>query len=222
MLRRARELGYEGDDPGDALARELHVQRLRSLLANGPVSISKAADVLMVGTPGAADHTASLVALADAATDQAGSPVFSARYRLFARATEGAFTCRGNGPHVSLTRHERCTDCGDAAFESGACKRCGAVYSRGCWSASARQPRSSPDAQSTSDGSGWHSPSLSSAPTRTTKPWTRLRPSQPTRAGWVPLRRFLHRDRRKLFSFGLQGPEHADHSLPPRERRRAE
>jgi hypothetical protein len=132
LLQRARELGYGGDDPGDALARELRMQRLRSLLANGPVSISKAADVLMAGTPDAADHTASLVALANATTDQAGSPVFSARYHLFARATEGAFTCLGEkGPHVSLTRHERCAECGDAAFEFGACKRCGAVYLAG-------------------------------------------------------------------------------------------
>lgn len=132
VLRRARELGYVGDDPGDALARELRVQQLRSLLANGPVPISTAADILMADLPDASDHTASLVALANATADQAGSPVFSARYHLFARATEGAFTCLGErGPHVSLTRHERCADCGDAAFEFGACKRCGAVYLAG-------------------------------------------------------------------------------------------
>lgn len=132
LLRRARELGYHGDDPGEALAQEARVRRLRSLLAHRPVPIDTAADALMPGEAGATADTAALVTLANTTRDRAGSPVLSARYHLFARATEGAFTCLGeHGPHVSLTRHERCADCGDAAFEFGACKRCGAVYLAG-------------------------------------------------------------------------------------------
>ena len=132
VLQRARDLGYDGDDPGNALAREIRVQRLRSLLSGGPVPITTAAEVLMAGDAASAQNTASLVALANVTRDRAGSPVLSARYHLFARATEGAFSCLGeHGPHVSLTRHERCGDCGDAVFEFGACKRCGAVYLAG-------------------------------------------------------------------------------------------
>jgi hypothetical protein len=128
LLQRARELGYPGDDPGDALAREVRVRRLRSLLTHRPVPINTAAEALMPGEAGTAAATEALVTLANATRDRAGSPVLSARYHLFARATEGAFTCLGeHGPHVSLTRHERCADCGDAVFEFGACKRCGAA-----------------------------------------------------------------------------------------------
>ena len=55
--------------------------------------------------------------------------MLSARYHLFARATEGAFTClTPGGPHVSLARHEICPDCSGAVFEFGCCKRCGAVH----------------------------------------------------------------------------------------------
>ena len=64
--------------------------------------------------------------------DGAGSPVLSARYHLFARASEGAYTCLSKaGPHVSLARRETCRDCSAAMFEFAACKRCGAVYLSG-------------------------------------------------------------------------------------------
>ena len=64
--------------------------------------------------------------------DSTGTPVLSARYHLFARATEGAFTClTPAGPHVSLARHEICPDCHGAVFEFGCCKRCGAVHLAG-------------------------------------------------------------------------------------------
>lgn len=132
LLDRARELGYDGTDAGDALAHETRVRRLRVLLSHGPLLLADAAEALMPGDPNAAAATAALVTLANATRDMTGTPVLSARYHLFARATEGAYTCLGEqGPHVSLTRHERCEDCGDASFEFGACKRCGAVYLSG-------------------------------------------------------------------------------------------
>ncbi len=132
LLRRAHAFGYQGSDPGDALARETRVRRLRAVLAHGPVPLDDVAQALLPGEPGGTEAAAALVALASATTDATGDPVLSARYHLFARATEGAFACLGaNGPHVSLTRHERCADCGDATFEFGACKRCGAVYLSG-------------------------------------------------------------------------------------------
>lgn len=132
LLERARASGYRGDDPGDALACESRVRRLRSLLAHRPVPIETAAEAIVPGEANSAAHTAALVTLGNSTRTTSGDPVLSARFHLFARATEGAFTCLGEqGPHVSLTRHERCAECGDASFEFGACKRCGAVYLSG-------------------------------------------------------------------------------------------
>ena len=58
-----------------------------------------------------------------------GGAVLSARYHLFASGVEGAFACLGlAGPHVHLSRHETCPDCGSPVFEIAACKRCGQVH----------------------------------------------------------------------------------------------
>jgi ATP-dependent helicase YprA (DUF1998 family)/rubrerythrin len=126
----ARKHGYAGDDPAQALAYEQRVRRLKAMLAHGPIPLREVAQALF---PGHGPSTsAAMVALANSVHDKAGTPVLSARYHLFARATEGAFACLGaNGPHVSLTRRERCGRCGDAAFEFGTCRRCGTVYLMG-------------------------------------------------------------------------------------------
>ena len=61
-----------------------------------------------------------------------GLAVLSARYHLFVRATEGAYTCLSEtGPHVTLARHEQCPECRAVSFEFGACKRCGSLYLSG-------------------------------------------------------------------------------------------
>ncbi|MEO3777967.1 DEAD/DEAH box helicase [Micromonospora sp. B11E3] len=130
VLDRAREHGHVTDDPAEALAHEQRVRRLKALLAHEPVPLPQAATALFAD--GDQSALAALVALANSVHDRDGSPVLSARYHLFARATEGAFTCLGrHGPHVSLTRHERCERCSDAAFEFGTCRRCGTVYLSG-------------------------------------------------------------------------------------------
>ena len=130
ILARARQYGHVGDDAAHALAYEQRVRRLKALLAHGPVPLRQAAQTLF--TSGDEPASAAMVALANSIHDHTGTPVLSARYHLFARATEGAFACLGtNGPHVSLTRHERCDLCGDAAFEFGTCRRCGTVYLAG-------------------------------------------------------------------------------------------
>ncbi|MFG2109676.1 hypothetical protein [Micromonospora chersina] len=99
ILDRARQHGYVKDDPSDALAREQRVRRLRALPAHGPVPLPEAAAALF--TTGDQSACAALVALANSIHDSDGSPVLSARYHLFARATEAAFTCLGpTGPHV--------------------------------------------------------------------------------------------------------------------------
>ena len=73
-----------------------------------------------------------LVTAGSRITGPDGLPVLSARYHLFVRATEGAYTCLSEtGPHVTLARHERCPECRAVSFEFGACKRCGSLYLSG-------------------------------------------------------------------------------------------
>ena len=70
-----------------------------------------------------------MVDLASSLKEADGTTPLSARYHLFLRATEGAFTCLApRGPHVHLARHEVCPDCDAPVFEIGSCKRCGAVH----------------------------------------------------------------------------------------------
>ena len=120
-----------GRDAALLLAHEQTMARLRSLLAASPRPFADLAAEVFAGAdrPGAEAALAALVAVGAKIRDAAGTPVLSARYHLFARATEGAFTCLApDGPHVSLARHEICPDCSGAMFEFGCCKRCGAVH----------------------------------------------------------------------------------------------
>lgn len=130
LLSAARAHGWNGANPGDALASEEHVVALRRTLAAGPRTI---ASLTQPEVPGSWAWTASALAAcvkaASSSQDSSGSAVINARYHLFAKAAEGAFTCLGdNGPHMALTRHERCEVCADPSFEVGACSRCGHVY----------------------------------------------------------------------------------------------
>jgi len=62
-------------------------------------------------------------------TDATGVPLLSARYHLWLRSTEGAFTClSSNTPHVYLSRQEECLRCNRPTFEFGGCTRCGTAY----------------------------------------------------------------------------------------------
>ncbi|TDU05352.1 helicase-like protein [Streptomyces sp. 846.5] len=144
--------GPVADLPG-GLAHEQGMASLRGILAKGPRPFAELAREVF---PSAADEVgparaqaglAALVALGSRVRDSAGAPVLSARYHLFARATEGAFSCLSPlGPHVWLGRHEVCGECARAGqdapvHEFGCCKRCGAVHlvgaleqdSRGEW-----------------------------------------------------------------------------------------
>jgi ATP-dependent helicase YprA (DUF1998 family) len=130
----------DGDPSRQDLVRATRVEvpdtademgRIRKLLAAGPMPFADLAAA--AGVPAA--RLAELVALGARARDEAGAPVLPARYHLFARATEGAFTClsgeSSGGPHVALARREACPDCSGKVFEFGCCKRCGAVYLAG-------------------------------------------------------------------------------------------
>jgi ATP-dependent helicase YprA (DUF1998 family) len=121
-------------DTAAILGREQTLGHVRGLLAEAPRVFGDLAAAAFPDTPRqeAEAGLGALVALGARVRDTAGTPVLSARYHLFARATEGAFTCLApDGPHVALARREICPDCHGAVFEFGSCKRCGAVYLAG-------------------------------------------------------------------------------------------
>jgi ATP-dependent helicase YprA (DUF1998 family) len=123
-----------GADAAAVLSREAGMARLRALLARAPMPFADLAREMLPDEPPqvAEAALAAMVALGARVRDPAGTPVLSARYHVFARATEGAFSClTPAGPHVSLARHDVCPDCHGTVFEFGCCKRCGAVHLAG-------------------------------------------------------------------------------------------
>jgi hypothetical protein len=118
-------------DAATTFAHERRIADLRTLLGRPRLFAELAAELF---TPNIDQHQAlaALVTAGGRLRDSAGSPVLSARYHLFARASEGAYTCLSKaGPHVSLARRETCDSCSAAMFEFAACKRCGAMYLSG-------------------------------------------------------------------------------------------
>jgi ATP-dependent helicase YprA (DUF1998 family) len=77
------------DVPGLSPEDAVDLGRVRALLAGGPLPLTDLAAA--AGVSG--QRLAELVELGAAARDGSGAPALSARYHLFARATEGAFTC---------------------------------------------------------------------------------------------------------------------------------
>jgi len=131
ILRLAKAQGFVADDAAAALAHEKGMAELRGRLAGGPGVLDELAKHLFPSDECSRESLTAMVAVGSK-VHGGGSPVLSARYHLFARATEGAFTClTSSGPHVSLGRHEVCPSCQGAMFEFGACKRCGAVHLSG-------------------------------------------------------------------------------------------
>ena len=138
LLRRAP---LEGTITGDGvagaiLAQESRMARLRELLAAGPQmarrSRRQAVRTRRTARQDRRRYLDALVTAGSRITGPDGLPVLSARYHLFVRATEGAYTCLSEtGPHVTLARHERCPECRAVSFEFGACKRCGSLYLSG-------------------------------------------------------------------------------------------
>jgi rubrerythrin len=121
-----------GRDAATVLAHEQTMAELRHLLASAPRTVSDLAAALFDSWTDSRRALDALVTSGSRILGPDGSPVLSARYHLFVRATEGAFICLSKaGPHVSLGRREQCGTCSAAAFEFGACKRCGALYLSG-------------------------------------------------------------------------------------------
>lgn len=134
VMEAAQKAGWsgaseEGMTAATALSREKSLSVMRSMLAKGPRTFTSVASATFGNTPDAAPGLAAMVDLASSLTEPDGTTPLSARYHLFLRATEGAFTCLApRGPHVHLARHEVCPDCDAPVFEIGSCKRCGAVH----------------------------------------------------------------------------------------------
>src|SRR2546423_538210 len=129
MLKLAGHPGGPGRGPGEGLARAQGMGHFRGHLAAGASMVGDAAPLGFPGADAAEESLAAVVAVGGKVHDESAPPVLSARYHLFARATEGAFTClTPSGPHVSLGRREVCGTCQGAMFEFAACKRCGAVH----------------------------------------------------------------------------------------------
>lgn len=124
--------GSNAETLHDTLAGETTLAETVRLASEKPRTLNEV--LTRVGSD--ADVTAKdlkdLVSMAARSTDANGVPLLSAKYHLFARATEGAFTCLSpSGPHVSLARQERCSECSWSVFEIAACQKCGGTYFAG-------------------------------------------------------------------------------------------
>jgi len=129
VLALARAAGSDASTPADALATEATIAAIRRGASERPSTVGDLARRLSTESPTTASDITRLVALGASTHTADGEPVLSARYHLFARATEGAFVCLSDrGPHVTLNRHESCAECGWAAFEMAACQSCGGVH----------------------------------------------------------------------------------------------
>lgn len=131
LLRTARRYGSSARTPHGALAAEATTRHLRSELATSPRPAPELASRLFSAVPAgeARELLRLVVEVGGAVKDSYGTPLLSARYHLWVRATEGAFACLSpDAPHVHLERHEQCPDCDRVCFEMAACRRCGAVH----------------------------------------------------------------------------------------------
>lgn len=119
-------------DIADALHAEQRTADLIKHVGSGPQSVHDLAAKIWPDDEDAAAKLEALVTLGSKVTEPDGTPVLSARYHLFVRATEGAFVSFGDTePRVLLGRHEIDPDSGRAVFEFGTCHRCGAVHLAG-------------------------------------------------------------------------------------------
>ena len=143
-----RRYGFDAPDGATALAHESRLAVTRGALSAGPLAFRTLASHVFPEDTAAdgARGLAAMVELASGLRSQLdGNTPLAARYHLFLRATEGAFTCLSeSGPHVHLARHTTCGDCASPVFEIGSCKRCGAVHLLGTIETDEGTPRLKP------------------------------------------------------------------------------
>jgi ATP-dependent helicase YprA (DUF1998 family) len=136
VIAAARKTGWpRADESGmtaaTALSHEKSLALMRSTLVAGPQTFSRVAAATFGNSADGESGLAAMVDLASSLKERDQTTPLSARYHLFLRATEGAFSCLSSkGPHVHLARHSVCPElsCEAPVFEIGSCKRCGAVH----------------------------------------------------------------------------------------------
>lgn len=125
----AQHRGATGETFFDVLSQETTVRDVKRLASEKARTLVELSHLLGPDVALGASALSKLVAYSAETRDDAGEPVLSAKYHLFARATEGAFTCLSQtGPHVTLSRHESCPTCGWTSFELAVCQTCGGTY----------------------------------------------------------------------------------------------
>lgn len=151
LLRKAAQHGQPThNEAAEVLRTEAGLTALHTALSNGPQPLEDISADLFGEHTGGDQHaaevaTTDLVNLAGLVRDTSGSPALSARYHLFTRATEGAFSClTEQTPHLSLSRREQCEHCSRRVFELAGCRRCGAVHLHGAMDNSGPIPRHTP------------------------------------------------------------------------------
>lgn len=145
LLAAARTRGSSATDIAGALIGEERLAGIRALAGDRARTVGDIAHRLDPAAPPSVDAITRLVTWGASQRTADGEPVLSAKYHLFARATEGAFLCLSpDGPHVTLSRHERCATCDWQAFEMAACQMCGAVHLVGSVEINGRTRRLSP------------------------------------------------------------------------------
>jgi ATP-dependent helicase YprA (DUF1998 family) len=124
--------GAASDTAASMFLENEHVSLVRQFLLLQPSSVADVATrVFGSDSETSQEAVVRIVELGSAIKDQYGNPAFQARFHLFARATEGVFSCLSSTPHAYLSRHLSCPDCAAPSYELAGCKRCGASYYAG-------------------------------------------------------------------------------------------
>ena len=126
LVNTAKFTNIKEADAFQILERETNMIQVRSWLLKEPKTIEEILDRL--GSEWTRKDLSNLVEVGSRVRDLNGVPLLSARYHLWLRASEGAFACLSETPHVHLSRQEICTICSLPAFEFGCCTRCGVTY----------------------------------------------------------------------------------------------
>jgi hypothetical protein len=149
LSRRASAMAADHGDSNLSLNQRLHallqddqrVATLRHLLADGPLDLAHAAEMVCGDSEDPIGALTSLVSLAVRAKPREESlSLLPARYHYFARALEGTYVCLDQhsssdepGRKLFLARHEECPVCAQEGrkrrvFELAVCTQCGAEY----------------------------------------------------------------------------------------------
>ncbi|WP_422936260.1 DEAD/DEAH box helicase [Sinomonas sp. P47F7] len=129
LLGIARSRGSDASTFAEAMSTESTLAAIRRAASEQPATIEQIAKRVAPNGLLTGGDVTQIVGLGAATRALDGEPIVSAKYHLFARATEGAFLCLSqSGPHVTLGRHEDCPECGWRMFEMAACRNCGGVH----------------------------------------------------------------------------------------------